>query len=260
MNPILHFAHLPHGNLGDKLSCPAQYLEFPGFKKHILSISALGNTTDATPCIIGGGGLLFPSIDTHVKNAVESRIRIPLILWGIGHNTHGHPPSPPSYPDWIKQADLVGVRDAVGHRHQYVPCASCLHPVFDDPVLKPIQDYVVYAHHHIKVVIPGPMINNWQHLDHLQFVVRFLSSGEVVVTNTYHGIYWAALLGRKILCFEPFSSRFLGFPFPLVYADRHNWKEKLSEALDVPDFLRECRNRNMRFYTRALEALADYAA
>ena len=45
-------------------------------------------------------------------------------------------------------------------------------------------------------------------------VLEFLGSSEVVVTSAYHGLYWATLLGRKVVVANMFSSKFAAFPYP----------------------------------------------
>lgn len=36
----------------------------------------------------------------------------------------------------------------------------------------------------------------------LETAVSFLGSSEVVLTTSYHGLYWATLLGRKVIVLE----------------------------------------------------------
>jgi hypothetical protein len=43
---------------------------------------------------------------------------------------------------------------------------------------------------------------------------------DVVVANTYHGAYWATLLGRRVIVAAPFSNKFFGFRHePVIVRD-----------------------------------------
>ena len=48
-------------------------------------------------------------------------------------------------------------------------------------------------------------------------VVAFLGSGAVIVTNSYHGAYWATLLGRPTVLWNPWCSEILLLKYPLPW-------------------------------------------
>ena len=45
--------------------------------------------------------------------------------------------------------------------------------------------------------------------------IEFIGSGDVVVTNSYHGAYWATLLGKVVVAF-PWASKFYGLKDYLI--------------------------------------------
>jgi len=79
--------------------------------------------------------------------------------------------------------------------------------------------------------------------------IEFLSSGSVVVTNSYHGTYWGMCLGRRVLCI-PFSHKFAHFPSNPVQAEQQNWVEMVHHAEARPGLLEIARDLNAKFYEK----------
>jgi hypothetical protein len=91
-------------------------------------------------------------------------------------------------------------------------------------------------------------MTNRQRADFLTKVLMFLSSGKTVLTNSYHGAYWALLMHRPVVIFHPFSNRFYGFKPKVSFADESNWQRQLAHAETPPkDYLDECRYLNVQF-------------
>ena len=88
------------------------------------------------------------------------------------------------------------------------------------------------------------MVNTGQNIEQ---ILTFLGSAETVVTNTYHGVYWATLLGRKVVCI-PWGTKFSMFKHPPTFANETNWHEKIEEAKSYPRALKECRTANTDFF------------
>ena len=82
------------------------------------------------------------------------------------------------------------------------------------------------------------------------------NSGETVITNSFHGTYWALLLKRKVVCI-PFSSKFYGFRYPPAYCTDGDWRKAARQASVRPDALEDARHHNLKFYKLARTALAD---
>ncbi len=211
--------------------------------------------------VIGGGGLIQHYLAQGVRNAMaQHRVNI---LWGIGLN--GEDVQGDSYrdKDWLKAADLVGVRDwGSDVRYRWVPCPSCMHPVFDAAcMIEPEHDFVIYEHiHHPVGIADGsneyrilkaytecdlaniPRMNNTVRT--IEDAVKFLASGRCVLTSSYHGAYWATLLGCEVIVVKPWSSKFerMRFP-PVIVGESLLWDshEKYPEALE------ECRQATLAF-------------
>jgi hypothetical protein len=85
-------------------------------------------------------------------------------------------------------------------------------------------------------------------------VAAFLASGETVITNSYHGAYWARLLVRRVVVL-PFSNRLLRMRFPPVIATAQNYQQRAKEARPEPDALPICREANLGFALRVSELI-----
>lgn len=201
--------------------------------------------------IYGGGGLLGTGFfDRQLAQLMD--LRPPkLVVWGAGHNANGELAITPA--PYLDRFDLVGLRDA-GLPQRWVPCSSALLPQLAEPG-DPVHDVVLYQHRDDELPFPRepglPHLTNGHH--DLTETLEFLASGATVVTNSYHGAYWATLMNRRVVVVDPFSSKFsaLGHRVPVVAGDR--WRDALAHAVNHPDALRECRERVLEFGARVQE-------
>jgi len=186
----------------------------------------------------------------------------PRILWGVGHNSREKDSDwhTVEYPEYIRKFHLVGIRD-FNSEYRWVPCASCMHLGFDKTY--EIKNEVVWFEHKKKLidskwfdVFPAPrMVNTGQNMDQ---ILEFLGSAETVVTNSYHGVYWATLLNRKVVCI-PWGSKFNMFKHPPTMANEKNWSSVIETAVNYPDALEECRNANIEFFNDVKKFITDYS-
>ena len=245
-------------NLGDQVACPIDYADLPGER---VDLTQPVGSLEASAIIFGGGGLLHGDRLTGKigKIALAGRRQNPklrLIAWGLGANQHGQETA--KYPDFLKTFDLVGIRDH-GNPWNYVPCPSCLHPVFDHPPGDPIHDFVIYEHFQVPIAgLPAAPVRT-NNADRREFsdVITFLAQGDCIVTNSIHGAYWGLMLGRKVIIFKPFSNRFLGFARGIEYCDESDWQAKMRRCARHPDYLAECRMINRQFMCRVRNLLED---
>jgi hypothetical protein len=294
--------HVRHSiNIGDALSAPLNYFQFPGFQSTFCDIDEHPDQDrlKSQPILLGGGGLLFPRFLDPIKALQSLRDRGPHILWGVGQQTYGGDLALEfqqfAYQPYLQGADLVGIRDyfdplqeppkhGLAHHISWVPCASCMHPAFDR-VRTPQHEIVVFSHKKFRLQIPDlPTLTN-EEMD-FETVLDFLGSGETILTSSFHGAYWATLLGRKVLAF-PFSSKFYGLRhrpglFPVqkwrpkrrrlalfgktLYerfdkdwfeCDLEGWRSRLGQCRSYPESLEECRDRNRWFYQEVLKRLPE---
>lgn len=241
-------------NIGDMMSSPVQHFDvLAGFIT--LEIFRYRGRFDLshTPVVIGGGGLFSNEFFAeHLADIIASSPR-KLICWGAGQNTHES--TSVSYPKMLSEFDLVGLRDH-GSPYDWVPCASCMDPVFDH-VYMPVHDVVLYNH----IDFPGLRSAGLPELENstsdFADVIAFLGSGATVVTTSYHGAYWATLLGRRVVVLNPFSSKFYAFRHRPVLANDTDWRAAITTATSYPDALEECRDANRSFAEKVAEQLSD---
>jgi hypothetical protein len=250
---------LDTSNVGDLASTPARYVTLPGTLEHVDIHHAINDQLltpdrfDAT--IIGGGasGWVFgqPMYSSRILTATN-------IVWGLGASNIG--PNALPRPDRFQ---LVGFRDWMhpcidDQRIFYVPCASCMSRLFDVPRGTPEHRYVFFLHKLFTGDFDtgnAPVMTNY---DEFASVVDFLSSGAVVVTNSYHGAYWATLLGRPVVFVDP-RPKAKTFKYTPTFTTKDEWRDATAsgDLKSYPDALEECRKINLNFYKRVLDLLTN---
>lgn len=249
----MHFlSRLMTRNLGDRVSSPALYLPWtngvtPTKIEDILMVPP-GPRADV---IVGGGGWLRHE----VLAGLAPRVRR-LVLWGVGENVFDDDDRPRAVPygprvllgvrDWPVPSDLGVPSDQV----RWVPCASCLHPAFSEPVSNPVREIVVYDHYERPLEAWRQMFPSASNADFpdVRGVLRYLASGAIVVTNSYHGLYWATLLGRRVVV-VPYASRFRHFRYlPTMLEPGATGFQDVPATLVYRDALAECRAANLEFF------------
>lgn len=84
--------------------------------------------------------------------------------------------------------------------------------------------------------------------------IRFIASGRVVLSNSYHGVYWGLLLGKKVLC-VPFSNKFYNYRINPGYASGPEWFQSLDKAQGSDEMLDLCRDGAAAFESKARDIL-----
>lgn len=239
-------------NVGDHYSSPSHY--FPQLKESVSldpAHACLPKVWRQKTVLVGGGGLIaHPAFRLNMEMLAMYRPRI-LIAWGIGHNVHGE--AEVRYPDYLESFDLAGIRD-YGTKYDWVPCASCMHPAFDRKY-EITEEYVVYENKLCSAVRIGGFKRLTNEEMCLENVVAFLGSAETVLTSSYHGVYWATLLGRNVIIVNPFSTKFSGLKHKHPLTDEANWKAKRKEVRSYPEALEECREANLAFAERVFDLI-----
>lgn len=252
---IVHMFRADPTNCGDWWSLPARYFTFP-LHDNVVDVNDYGGRSLLKGMVIlGGGGLIGPAFRQIGDMLGDPGIRC--IGWGLGDNMlddkrSGYVGGFTDLPDYIRQFKLLGIRDVIDGL-RWVPCASCMHPVFSENYERR-HDVVVLEHKRIPLGIKGvpTMTNNGNDIEQ---IVRFIASGDTVVTNSYHGAYWAILLGRKCVAI-PFSSKFHRMRHPATLCQPGDWKSGMVKATIHDNALAESRLANVRFYADVMELLA----
>ena len=235
-------------NIGDKFSVPVRYFDFKNYL-YVDYLAALNKKVELTDNIVVGGGVYINSFLSEFLNDKNKQ----LIAWGIGL-FQGETID-------FSNAKLVGLRDynrkEINNKNVfYCPCVSCMHSSFDKKYS--VKNNIVAYIHKIKTkeedykqIADIPHKTNE---DNFEDVINFLGSSNFVITNSYHGVYWATLLGKKVIAI-PYNSKFYGYKYPPVYATFNTWKTKINDARAYPDALEDCREQNIVFYKKVIDIL-----
>ena len=177
-------------------------------------------------------------------------------MWGVGRAGLGKPDYN-GYAAALERLSLVGVRD-FGTKFDFVPCVSCLHYAFDNGP-DPEHDLVIYEHRHHPISGPGGIPRLRNDCSSAEEAIGFLASGRTVVTSSYHGAYWAMLLGRRVAIIPPWSAKFHRFEkAPGVWTDGDlSQAERVAVDYSAEGLLERYRDLNRRFHGRVMERLSQ---
>lgn len=238
---ITNIFHCDARNIGDQMCGPAQYLWSDR------SINLREDTTQVpTERVVVGGGQIFSQLPGLVHSVRGAQPNSKIAGWGVGLPIKGRKDQ--FVREVVSAFDVFGTRNYEWRDEiPFVPCASCLSQAFELDC-SPKHEVVIYEHRRKPAPenVPStiPVLKN-DLLDIVR-VIDFLASGETVVTSSYHGVYWAQLLGRKVICL-PYNEKFRTYQYCPTMANPNDWLQKLKTAKKVGPLLGEYREINMKF-------------
>lgn len=228
-------------NIGDMLSSPMRYYRNDAQALDILT-APIDALRELSGNIILGGGALFGQF-AHPYDWME-RVRIVLspaehkrvAIWGAGLANLD------DYPREIHQAKLIGIRD-FGLALPFVPCASVL---YNFPERAPTDDVGGFESWTEPLNLPFPTIDNKADAP---AVMEFLSRFRVIVTNSYHGVLWATMMGRRVVLIprESEAQKFARFRYRPIPATRKTWGKAIKQAVVHEGALSKSREVTRRF-------------
>lgn len=193
----------------------------------------------------------FKNTYTDLLKEIQADLPVPTApryIWGAGQNSSAEGFE---YPEAMKQFDRVGIRD-FGQYYEWAPCASCMHPAFKKT--HRIRNPVIWFEHKKQLIkdkvfgnesIPR-FVNSGANLEQ---TIELLGSAEVVLTNSYHGAYWATLLKRKVIVVGAWSSKFKYLKHQPAFVDTvQDWKDAMDNAVIHNDALDECQSATRDFW------------
>ena len=241
-------------NVGDYYSNPSKYFSF----NNINSQELLHSSTDLAGknLIVGGGGLIHKKFQLHIQNLLEKNPQNS-VLWGIGHNFGKKHIAKCGdqvlFPDWLEKCNLVGIRDFIKEKEElYLPCVSCMHRAFNKSY-QTSKD-VGYFLHAFKTKLANTHNKSVFYNNSLDFenAIEFIGSHKTIITDSYHGAYWAMLLNKQVQVVS-WSVKFNYFKNTPLFLDNINQEPLIQTHFVQKDYLEECRNLNRNFYRKVLE-------
>ena len=127
--------------------------------------------------------------------------------WGIGFNKHHNTHIKTKIN--LSKFKLLGIRDykqSYQSNTRYLPCSSCNLPQLKYEY-KIQRNIGVIEHHHNKILLKEKYdkINNELNIDD---IIKFIGESNIIITNTYHALYFSALLNKKCILYNSFSEKF----------------------------------------------------
>lgn len=258
-------------NVGDANSSPLTYfarlsLSFTVRTISIADIELLTVIPEGSAVILGGGGLLAnkPRWDSAMRVLTDRTDRV--IAWGIGLN---RPPAAAlgdlNLPDFTSRFALLGLRDSVDAAEgvPWVPCSSCMSHLLDVRVHTRRDVGVVIHGDHVgrvpeevlRIGLRNGLMSNFIGKAGMPALLDYIGSSEKLVTNSYHALYWAILMGKPAVIFGAFSEKFWRFPWKVPMIEHSDeLPMALESALPHPAALAEARTANLEF-SRRVEAM-----
>jgi hypothetical protein len=177
------------------------------------------------------------------------------ILWGAGVNAdvEGLIDSPPKFPKWLIDYDLVGVRDYhQTSKFRWAPCASCMHPALRKEYT--IKNDIIFFEHKKQLIkgiefsndpIPR-FVNSGSNIDQ---TIELLGSANIILTNSYHGVYWGTLLKKRVIVVGSWSSKFSYLKHqPAIIGKKMSWDEVIDTANIYHTAIDECITETNAFW------------
>ncbi|NQX84323.1 MAG: polysaccharide pyruvyl transferase family protein [Flavobacteriaceae bacterium] len=265
--PVANIHRIDTSNAGDYYCAPHHYFDaLKGTHLDIFSYKSIDknrrqnfiDTVSQKSLIIGGGGLLnrngfkrqmqlFESLASNGKK---------IVLWGIGHNDKHNMSNGINYNINTSQFALAGLRDYSKAEH-YVPCVSCLHPIFDQPFTESQDIGIVFHKDTLKkenILSKFKSYPTASNIMKFEDIIDFIKLTNKIVTDSYHVMYWSMLLNKKVVVI-PNSSKFFDFKYHPVISNFDDAISQLSKANAYTGILEECRTINHKFADKAFDYL-----
>ncbi|GGA74980.1 hypothetical protein GCM10008015_14580 [Flavobacterium palustre] len=268
-NDVINIHRIDKNNVGDFYCAPHHYFDI--LKEKSLDIFDYKSENKAVrehfieeisnrSLIIGGGGLLnrggftkqmkmFEKLNTKGKK---------IVLWGIGHNEK----SPKTYGKIkeyninIESFGLVGTRD-FSMPGEYLPCVSCMHPIFDQNFDIQNEVGIVFHKDTLKKENITKKYKNFatsSNTTNLEDLIQFIGKSENIITDSYHTMYWAMLMNKKVIAI-PNSSKFYDFKYQPTISTFDDALNHLNKGQIYDGLLEECRKENIKFAEKAFNYL-----
>ncbi len=252
---LIHFIHrIDNSNIGDLASCPLEYFKyFRQFKikKHDIYQIDFKSIRKNDIVIIGGGGLFNCLEEWNISINKVLKICNNVIGWGIGFNTHHGTKTKTSIN--FSKFKLLSIRD---YNHpsglNFVPCPSCMQSF---PSRRIKRDIGILKHKDFQMNLSYPCVENNVKLSDF---LKFIASSNYIITNTYHGWYWATLYGKKVILKDTFSTKFEYLPFKTISFSQDIEKDK-KNAYCHKNSLRICRKKNKIFFQQVKTTIEEIA-
>ncbi len=260
--PLIHIWRQDTNNIGDIACTPSLYFEPLNTHAHKADIMLFEHELEleGKTIIVGGGGLILPYFEKALQNILKLGAKNKLIFWGVGYDNYIGDDF--FIPFKHENTLAIGLRDYGELRGcDYTPCPSCLSPLFEKHLKQEsLGTHALYLHGHYS----RPIAKDLAHLPtayntemtSLDEALEFIASYDVILTNSYHGLYWATLLNKQVIVIpwidaqgrQGFSHKFTQFRYKAFFLEDWNNYKQVEQLCAYPHALEECREDNKAFF------------
>ena len=249
---ILHFINrVDEGNCGDRVVCPLlhyyDYFSQYYIMRHDMRFIDYDRITSGDVVIIGGGGMFNYAEFTNraINRVLDTGATV--LAWAPGFNTHSEYCGMFQTEINFDRFASITVRDFQNsYGLDYLPDVTCkLQGLEKQYAVK--RKFGIARHKDFP--IKGLAFDTITNDQKLEDILRFIGESEVVISNSFHMIYWSLLMGKKTVCAEPFSTKFYSYQYKPAYYNPQT--DKLQDCVDQArtyQILEECRAENDRFF------------
>ena len=266
---VVNIHRIDTKNIGDYYCAPHHYFE--PLKGKYLDIFDYKNENEKIrsnyiedvcnkSIIVGGGGLLN-------RGGFEMQMKLfekisekgkKIVLWGVGHNEKSKKNygKVSKYNIDINKFGLVGTRD-YSMPGEFVPCVSCLHPIFDQKFDTKNEVGIVFHKDTLKKENITKKYQNFatsSNTSNLEDLIEFIGESENIITDSYHTMYWAMLMEKKVITI-PNSSKFFDFKHQPIISNFDDALNHLNKGETFSGILEECREINLKFSEKVFNYL-----
>lgn len=250
----LHFINrVDDANCGDSMVCPLlyyyDYFKHYHIKRHDQRFVDFNSISPNDVVIIGGGGILdYAEFTNRIINRVLDT-GAAVIAWSPGTNTHYNQKAVIKTKIAYERFALATIRDFNNpFGVEFLPDVTCNHHGLKKKYTIR-RKYGIARHKDYPIRgLDYPFITNDKDVNE---ILQFIGESEIVISNSFHMIYWAILMGKKTICADPFSTRFYSYQYKPTYY--HSDKDDLQECVQrakTYNVLDECIEANTAFFQR----------
>lgn len=250
----LHFINrVDNSNCGDKVVCPLlyyyDYFKQYNIKRHDMRFIDFKSIADTDVVIIGGGGMLDYAEFTNrgINKVFDTGAAV--IAWSPGFNTHTEYSETFETKICFDRFVAITVRDFTkNHGLEYLPDVTCKLPGLKEKYIIR-REFGVATHKDYPIKgFKYDTITNECEIDE---ILQFIGESEIIISNSFHMIYWSTLMGKKTICANPFSSKFHTYKYKpeYFYSDTDILSKCVNQAR-MYNILDECIEANDAFFER----------
>lgn len=256
----LHFINrLDETNCGDMLCSPLlYYYDFfrrYRIRRHDIRFIEYDAIAPEDVVILGGGGLFDYSetLNRNINRLLDTGACV--IAWAPGFNSHTEYSGRLHTQIDFSRFALIAARDYENSAGlPYLPDVTCKMDALR-------KEYTVKRKigvaRHKDYPIPQFSFEEITNREPVKKIVEFIGESEIILSNSYHMIYWAVLMGKKVVCIEPFSSKFFGYRYKPTYYTAEKSLQACIQQAPTYNVLEECVRCNDDFFAQVSELIQD---